>query len=232
MKIIRQVLMCAWLAGLTGLTVCAIQLVRTVSATVSVLSGEVAAARDALIGEVRAARQDVLLRSERQAVALRQDMLREAAEIREAADRRVGDTLARADAALETAQGLRGDLKPVLDAAQDTLQDADRTVADLHPQVLGLVAASKVTAGETAQTMRSLRDAVPNFIAQGNAIAGNVSVATEEFSGVATNLNKITKPKWYDRLIGYGLSFGAAYRDLNPGYNAVQIIRGVFTKQQ
>jgi hypothetical protein len=232
MKFMQQVLVCALLCALTGLAVCAMQLVRATAATVSVLPGEMTATREALLGEVRAARKDVLARSERQAVGLRQDLRATAEEIREAADRRVGDTLARADAALETAEDLRGDLKPVLDAAQDTLHDADRTVADLHPQVLGLVAASKVTAGETAQTMRSVRDAVPNFIAQGNTIAGNVSTATVEFSGVASNLNRITKPKWYDRLIGYGLSFGAAYRDLNPGYNAVQIIRGMVTKQQ
>jgi len=47
---------------------------------------------------------------------------------------------------------------------------------------------------------------------------------------VATNLNRLTKPKWYDRLIGYGLSAGAAYRDLNPGYNAAQFLRGLVTK--
>jgi ABC-type transporter Mla subunit MlaD len=140
----------------------------------------------------------------------------EADEIRETADRRVGDTLARADAALESAAGLRRDLQPVLSTAQATLHDADRTVADLHPQLLGLVAASKVTAGETAQTMRDFRNAVPNFLAQGQRITANVNTATSEFSGVATNLNRLTKPKWYDRLLGYGLNGVVIYRDLNP----------------
>ena len=45
---------------------------------------------------------------------------------------------------------------------------------------------------------RNFRDAFPSFIAQGNAIAANVNVATVQFSGVATNLNRLTKPKWYD----------------------------------
>lgn len=216
MKIILQICVCALLAALTGLVASTIQLVRATTATVSALPGEVSATRVALVDEVRAARKDVLARSERQVAGLRKDVMAEAGEIRETADRRVGDTLARADAVLETAEGLRRDLKPVIDAAQGTLHDADRTVADLHPQLLGLVAASKVTAGETAQTMRDFRSAVPSFIAQGNTIAANVNVATGEFSGVATNLNRLTKPKWYDRLLGYGLNGAVIYRDLNP----------------
>ena len=216
MKIIRQICVCALLAALTGLVVCAIQLVRAATATVSAVPGEVRATRAALVDEIQAARKDVLGRSERQVVALRKDLMAEAGEIRETADRRVGDTLARADEALETAESLRRGLQPVLDTAQGILHDADRTVIDLHPQMLGLVAASKVTAGETAQTMREFRNAVPSFIAQGQKISANVDTATLEFSGVATNLNRLTKPKWYDRLLGYGLNGAVIYRDLNP----------------
>jgi len=219
MKIFRQILVCALLAALTGLVVFTIQLVRAATATVSALPGEVNATSSLLADEIRAARQDLLARSERQAAALRRDVAAEAGEIRETADRRVGDTLARADAALDTVEGLRQDLKPVLDAAQDTLHDADGTVADLHPQLLGLVAASKVTAGETAQTMREFRNAVPGFLAQGQKISANVDTATLEFSGVATNLNRLTKPKWYDRLLGYGLNGVIIYRNLNPVTN-------------
>jgi hypothetical protein len=221
MKIMRQICVCALLAALTGLVVCTIQLVRAATSAVSALPGEISATRSELVNEVRSARKDVLVRSERQVAALRQDAVMEAGEIRETADRRVGDTLARADQALNSVEGLRRDLKPVLDAAQDTLHDADRTVADLHPQLLGLVAASKVTAGETAQTMRDFRSAVPSFIAQGQKISANVDTATLEFSGVATNLNRLTKPKWYDRLLGYGLNGVVIYRNLNPVSNVM-----------
>ena len=34
--------------------------------------------------------------------------------------------------------------------------------------------------------------------------------------GVASNLNRLTKPKWYDRLLGYGLNGVVIYRNLNP----------------
>jgi ABC-type transporter Mla subunit MlaD len=202
-------------------------LVRTVTATVAVIPDEIRVTRAAFLGEVQAvhqdvigqvacARRDLLERSERQIAALRQDVLAEVGQIRQTADRRLGDTLARADAALATAENLRQDLQPVFDAAHNTLADTDKTIADLHPQLLGLVAASKVTAGETAQTMRDFRGAVPSFIAQGQAIAGNVQTATLNFSGVANNLNRITKPKWYDRLIGYALNGVVIYRNLNP----------------
>ena len=216
MKIILQICVCALLAASTGLVVCTIELVRSATVTVSALPAEVSATRAALVDEVRAARKDALVRSERQVAALRKDLMAEAGEIRESADRRVGDTLARADAALQTVEEARRDLQPVLAAAQGTLHEADRTVTDLHPQLLGLVAASKVTAGETAQTMRDFRNAVPSFITQGQRISANVDTATLQFSGVASNLNRLTKPKWYDRLLGYGLNGVVIYRDLNP----------------
>lgn len=216
MKTICQICLCIFLAVLTAWVLYAIALVRATTATVAALPGEVTATRAALVSEVEAARKDVLARSDRQVSALRKDLMQEADEIRETADRRVGDTLARADEALGTADQMRQDLQPVLTEAEGTLRDTDRTVADLHPQLLGLVAASKVTAGETAQTMRDFRTAVPSFIAQGEKITSNVDTATLEFSGVATNLNRLTKPKWYDRLLGYGLDGVMIYRNLNP----------------
>jgi len=219
MKTVQQICVCALLTALTGLVASAIVLMRTATAAVASVPGEVRTTRAALLGEVQAARKEVLQRSERQLAELRRDVLLEVEEIRETADRRFGDTLARAESALGTAEEIRQDLKPVFDAAQGTLHEADRTIVDLHPQLLGLIAASKVTAGETAQTMRDFRGAVPGFLAQGQAIAGNVQTATLRFSGVADNLNRLTKPKWYDRLIGYGLNGVVIYRNLNPVSN-------------
>ena len=239
---LKVALTCALLAAATGLAVQATLLLHEATQAARALplavSGELRATRDGVLAQVAAtrtdlsaqlkvARWDLLDRTEREVAALRRDtmgqvgalradVMGEVGQIRSTADRRVGDTLARVDTALSTAEGLRSDLRPVEDAAQSTLHDADRTVADLHPQLLGLVAASKVTAGETAQTMRDFRNAFPSFIAQGNSIAANVNVATAQFSGVATNLNRLTKPKWYDRLLGYGLNGVVIYRSLNP----------------
>jgi len=227
MKTIQQIFVCVLLAALAVLAVCAIFFVLAATAVVAAVPGEVRATRAALLaevqairhdltGQIEAARQDVLSRSERQVAALRTDVMDQATQLQQAADRRIGDTLARADIALGTASDLRGDVKPVLDAAGDTLRRTSQAVADLRPQLLGLIAASKVTAGETAQTMRDVRGAVPGFLGQGQDIAKNFQVATLHLSAVGDNLDRLTKPRWYDRLIGYGLNGVVIYRNLNP----------------
>jgi len=227
MKTLQQICVCAFLAALTALIVFSILLVRTMNAVAAAIPAQVDATRAALVAELEAtrsdaigqisqARRDALQRADRQVTALRQGVLDEADRMRETADRRIGDTLNRADAALRTVDEMRGDMRPVVAAAQNTLEHTERTIADLHPQLLGLIAASKVTAGETAQTMRDVRGAVPGFLTQTQTIAGNVQTATLSFSGVAENLNRLTKPKWYDRLIGYGLNGVIIYRNLNP----------------
>jgi len=107
MKTLQQILVCAFLAALTALVVCAILLLRAATATVAAIPGEIEATRQELIGvveavrndltaQVESTRQDVLTRAERQSAALRADVMTEVAEIRKMADRRLGDTLARA----------------------------------------------------------------------------------------------------------------------------------------
>jgi len=185
----------------------------------------------------------VLAEVDKQATGIRRDLVSVVRDFRTTADRRLGDALSRYDdtlqvldqrslSALLEVDAVRQDLQPTIGNLEKITAHTDRAVVDLHPQLLGLVAASKVTAGETAQTMRTFQAAVPGFLAQGQAIAGNVTRATVEFSGVAANLNRLTKPKWYDRLLGYGLSAGSMYRDLNPGFNAAQTVRGFFVRQK
>src|ERR1039458_3913317 len=114
MKTLKQICVCALLTALTGLVVCAIVLVRTATGTMAVIPGQIDVTRAALVGEIAAGRQDLihqvadsrhdlLVRTERQAAALREGVLTEAGQIRQDADRRVGDTLARPDPAPATA---------------------------------------------------------------------------------------------------------------------------------
>jgi hypothetical protein len=227
MKKLQQICVCALLMALTSMVIYAILLIRAATQTVAAIPVEVRATRVALLSEIQglhfdldrqveAARKDVLSLAGRQADGIREDLATEAEAIRQTADRRIGDTLALANSTLNSWETLPGELKPVLGSAQGALNHLDQTVVDLHPQLLGLVAASKVTAGETAQTMRDVRGAVPGFVAQGQDIAKNFQAATLRFSGVADNLERLTKPKWYDRLIGYGLNGVVIYRNLNP----------------
>lgn len=65
------------------------------------------------------------------------------------------------DAANGSLAGLRGDLRPTFDGSTLLLADSSRTVRLLTPQLLGAVAAAKVTSGNTAQITRDLKPAAP-----------------------------------------------------------------------
>ncbi len=104
--------------------------------------------------------------------------------------------------AVEHVAGVRDDLKP-------TLANLAATTHDLRPQLLGLVAGWKVVGGETAQTMRNIQRATPEAIHSFQAIQGSVkdtsqSIATgfpkivNNTGGIAENINRITKPRWWE----------------------------------
>jgi hypothetical protein len=124
MKTVRQFLTCALIVAGTFLAVEAALLMRAAIRTVAALPEQITLTRGALVGEVAAARVDVLARSEREAEGLRRDLLAETDAIRATADRRLGDTLARADSALATVEALRQDIKPVIANAAVTEESA------------------------------------------------------------------------------------------------------------
>jgi ABC-type transporter Mla subunit MlaD len=186
------------------------------------LPAEVTCTRAALIAEVTAARKDALARSERQIAALRKDVLAEAAQIRETADRRIGDTLARADTALTTVESLRTDVKPTLDrsaaiAAQvdDALPlflDCDHNPDCVFNRYVGVSKGVERAALNFGQMSQDVRGSLPKMLVTWDRIAQDVS-------GTAGNVNRLTKPRWYDRLLGYGLNGIVIYRNLNPATN-------------
>jgi hypothetical protein len=51
--------------------------------------------------------------------------------------------------------------------------------------------------------------ALPGFVKNADSLVAD-SAAT------AANIKRLTTPKWYDRLIGYGLNGVVIYRNLNP----------------
>ena len=93
-----------------------------------------------------------------------------------------------------TTNGIRADVRPMLDNAASIEAHTDKAVVDLHPQVLGLVAAAKVTAGQAAQTMREVERATPALLEDAQGIADSVD-------GIATDAHSITadiaKPKTF-----------------------------------
>ncbi len=101
------------------------------------------------------------------------------------------------------------DARPVLAEAQRTLANVTLTTHDLRPQLLGLVAGWKVVGGETAQTMRDIQRATPEAIHSFQAIQGSVRDTSQSIAlgfprivqntgGIAENINRITKPRWWE----------------------------------
>lgn len=234
MQRLRLALSCAVLAAITGLVVQAILLLHAATgaaralpaavsaelqATRTALADQVEAARKDFVGQIAVARQDVLTLSERQVAALRRDVMGQVAEIRDTADRRVGDTLGRVDAALGKVEELRGDLKPVFDHAGSVAKQVDDSApmfldCEFNPDCLfnRYVGASKGierAAMNFGQMSTDFRNALPAAITTWQGIGSNVQ-------GITANVNQLTKPKWYDRLIGYGLNGVVIYRNLNP----------------
>ena len=64
------------------------------------------------------------------------------------------------------------------------------------------------------QMSADVRTAVPAAIATWQGIGTNVN-------GITANVNQLTKPRWYDRLLGYGLNGVVIYRNLNPATNLI-----------
>jgi hypothetical protein len=222
------------LAALTGVAVQAILLLQAatgaaralpgavsaeVEATRTVLIAQVAAARGDLTGQIEAARKDLLVRTEREVAGVRTGVLGEVAQIRTTADRRVGDSLVRVDTALGKVDELRGDLQPVLANAATFERHADAltgdvkdSLDDLYFDLKGSVASATVAATSVSQMSMDVRSALPKAINTWQGIGTNVD-------GITANINRLTKPRWYDRLLGYGLNGVVIYRNLNPATN-------------
>lgn len=93
---------------------------------------------------------------------------------------------------------LRSDVKPVLASADELLQQSSSTVALIRPQALGLMAAAKVTAGETARAARRIDAALPAIVASVDLFARESAQTAVETRGTMRNLNETTRslPRW------------------------------------
>jgi uncharacterized protein YoxC len=135
-------------------------------------------------------------------------------------------SLSKADSTMEALAKIPAGVSPVLTQAQATiaefakvpadlrpvLTESAATVRDIHPRALELVRGWKTAGNETALTMSEFRKSAPVLIDAGHQLI-------VDSSAVATNLEQLTHPRWYDRLLGYGLNGLVMYRSLNPATN-------------
>jgi len=233
-KTAQQILINTLLAALIVMTVYTAVLLDAARRAVSAIPAEIRSARMELLaqtavaerdlsGQITESRRDLLRRAERQAAALRTGTMEQLDRIREAADQRVGDTLRRADAALAEIHEIRGDLRPVLSNSAALTADAKDSMDALYWDVKASVESATVAANSFGQMSVSLQGALPGSVATWDRIGANIAAITG-------NVDRLTRPRWYDRLLGYGLNGVILYRNLNPATNltikGAQVVSG------
>lgn len=75
----------------------------------------------------------------------------------------------------------------------------------------------------TSKTMSGIKEIMPkvegHILTISNTFATDIPKITTNFASITGNIDRLTKPKWYDRLIGYGLNGAIMYRNFNPATN-------------
>lgn len=241
MKTVQQVLVCALLAALSALAVAATVFVRAATATVAAVPAEIRLTRAALVHQADAARQDLTRQvaaarvaaldlSDRQATAFRTGILAQAATFGDAADSRLGGTLSRIDTALATTTSIELELRPTLrhsaaiaaqiDASLPMFLDCDHNPDCVFNRYVGVSRGVETAATDVSGMSRDFRRDWPAYLKTWQ----DIGVQTD---GFVSNMNRLTHPRWYDRLIGYGLNGVVIYRSLNPvgaAVNGAQIL--------
>jgi hypothetical protein len=230
MNTVRQVFVCALLASLTALAIAATIFVRAATATVAAVPAEIRLTRATLVAEADAARQDLttqiaLTRSaaltvgDRQLTAFRTGLLAETAGFGATTARQLGGTLSRIDSALAATTSLEAELRPTLRhsasvAAQidDSLPmflDCDHNPDCVFNRYVGVSRGVETAATDVSAMSRDFRRDWPSYLKTWQ----NIGTQTD---GFVANMNRITRPHWYDRLIGYTVNGALIYRNLNP----------------
>ena len=199
MQRLKTVLTCVLLAALIVVSVSVVLLVRTATAVVAAVPGEIQATRAALVAEidttradlisqVETARKDLLGKADAQFSTIQSESFRQVTEFRSMADRRLGDTLERANTALRTVEALRNDVKPVADGAVALESDAKDSWDDVYWDLKALVSSATVAARGMAETPEAVGKAAPKLAESAvvigkstDAIAADVHTATADF---------------------------------------------------
>lgn len=130
----------------------------------------------------------------RQLTGLRVDAVSQIAQTRESAITQLDQLQARVDGQLTAANSSIAKVAGLRDDIQPALSDVNLLAGPIGRNALGLIAAAKVTAGESAQMARQIRMATPEIIASSKRIADNSDRTTSSTAGVMKNVQELTRP--------------------------------------
>jgi len=178
---------------------------------------------DRLERQVECTRRDLVARLDMAQTATNKQVDALRADLRREIDITRAGLLARVDAAADRVDSRAAELQQqaaeVMSRATDTASSAAALLEDARPAVqawaklspalasntLGLVAASKVAAGQAAQTMREIERATPDLLASVRVSALASQEAAQSAARTSQNLATLTAPgpKWL-RYVGVG----------------------------
>jgi hypothetical protein len=239
MKTVQQTLACILLAAVASLAVYCVLLVRAATWAVAALPIQIQTTRAALIGEISATRVDLMQQiaasrhdlvglTQREADALRKDLMTEAEAIRTTTDRRLGDTLSRVDIALADVDSLRLDLKPSLDGAaaitaqvNDALPlylDCDHNPDCVFNRYVGASKGVERAAENFGQMSQDVRGVLPPMLRTWSQIGVDVAGTTVNVDGIAADIHTMTtealKPKSFMGKVWAGIGVASRFAGL------------------
>jgi hypothetical protein len=107
----------------------------------------------------------------------------------------------------------------------NTYFDCKKNQLCLQGQASDTMFAIRDASRSTSTTMAGVKNTLPRIenhvLTISNTFATDVPKITGNFASITDNINRLTKPKWYDRLLGYGLNGAILYRSFNPAGAAV-----------
>lgn len=142
----------------------------------------------------------------------------------------ISGTQNHANGALDAIAGLRSDMKPTLaNAASLSAQ-----FADAAPLFLDCEANQDCLFNRYVGASKGIEKAAINFGAMSADVRAALPAFQKTWTGIGANVQEttlhiadITKPHWYDRLLGYALNGAVLYRNVNPASLTVKGIQTI-----
>lgn len=163
-------------------------------------------------------------------------------------------TLKRADHILNEVSSLNTEGKDVLKETKNVIAEANKTIVALNinmdcennsfcwPNLMQDTMISTRNAALDVSTMvNTINTSMPSFVQDFSSISKNFTLMTSEMrdslptftknsNEIAENINRLTKPKWYDRLFGYAANGSLIFFNINRGRIVSQTTQAVSGK--